>query len=209
MCLCILALILLLILSAKMTPSNKDEYLATVPPEEADTYEPVVSKPDDVADIPDSEDVDEDENENDEMDDEVTTPPLPPSPPKTYPSPHSDSHTQVPTIDDELEETVINTSNHYQMLVVIASPANHLSRRSLIRQKYFGIHNNLLPCMTANSDIYYRFWVYGGTENLTGDEHRRYEAERMEYGDIVDVPDVESFDESAIVDWVSGLCSAI
>ncbi|KAG2187496.1 hypothetical protein INT44_005185 [Umbelopsis vinacea] len=199
MCLCILALILLLILSAKMTPSEKDDYLTTAPPKEAEVHEPVVSKPDDMADIPDSEDIDE--NETDQMEDDDITPVLPPSPPKTYPSPHSDSHTKVPAVEDDLEETVINTSNHYQMLVVIATPADQLSRRSLIRQKYFGIHNNLLPCMTANSDIYYRFWVYGGTAKLSGDEHRRYEAERMEYGDIVDMPDVESFDEIAIVNW--------
>ena len=63
--------------------------------------------------------------------------------------------------------------------------------------------------MTANSDIYYRFWVYGGTEGLTGEERRLYEAERMEYDDIVDMPDETIFDQSAIVNWVSCLHSLL
>lgn len=200
MCLSIVALILLLILSSKMTPAEKDEYLTTVPLEDAQTYEPVISKPSDLSDFTDLEDIDE--NEQTDIDDIL--PPPPPSPPKSHPSPHSDHHSQITEENiDDLFGNVINTSNHYQMLVVIASPANHLSRRRLIRQKYFGIHNNLLPCMTANSDIYYRFWIYGGTEGLTGEERRSYEAERMEYGDIVDMPEAENLDQSAIVNWVS------
>ncbi|GAB5587777.1 hypothetical protein Unana1_02677 [Umbelopsis nana] len=193
-------------MSAKMSPSTeKDDYLTTLPPESAQNYEPVVPKPADIPDITDLEDIDENE-ENDIDETDVNTspppPPPPPSPPKTHPSPHSDSHSQISNEKiDEFAENVINTSNHYQMLVVVATRANHLSRRRLMRQKYFGIHNNLLPCMTANSDIYYRFWVYGGTEGLTGEERRLYEAERMEYDDIVDMPDETTFDQSAIVNW--------
>jgi hypothetical protein len=202
MCLSILALIFLLILSAKMSPSAKDEYLTTITPDKSVTNnQPIINNPaGNMHDLSEIEDMEEEFEENEqEVDD------MPPPPPETQPTTDSDSYTKISEgkFADDLTENVINTSNHYQILVAIASPADQLSRRSLMRQKYFGIHNNLLPCMTANSDIYYRFWVYGGSENLSGDERRRYEAERMEYDDIVDMPEIKTFDQLAIVNWVS------
>lgn len=205
MCLSIVALIVLLIMSSRMSPpAKKDDYLTVVKPDGSEKYqEPPISPPsyeNSGTDMNDMEEVDgnDDEVEGDNEDFDI------PPPPAQEPAIDSDEITKVddkkPT-ENWSEENVINTSNHYTMLVVIASEAKQIARRNLMRSKYFGINNNLLPCMEANSDVYYRFWVYGGTEKLTGDEHRLYEAENMEYNDIVEMPDVKSFDQLAVVEW--------
>ncbi|OZJ02100.1 hypothetical protein BZG36_05212 [Bifiguratus adelaidae] len=89
---------------------------------------------------------------------------------------------------DDYLSTGPNESNHYQLLVLIASPASDLSRRRLLRKHYFGITDNLLPCMEANAQIYYKFWIYGDSEEEIDSEIlRKLEAEKMEYDDVVQV----------------------
>ncbi|KAI7857646.1 galactosyl transferase GMA12/MNN10 family-domain-containing protein [Circinella umbellata] len=96
-----------------------------------------------------------------------------------------------------------NLSNHYTYLVLIASTATKFTRRNLIRETYFGLKDNIEPCMAYNTDTYYKFWVYGDPIPRKTAESRQYEAERMEWDDIVEVSwsDGVRFEQSSILDW--------
>lgn len=118
-------------------------------------------------------------------------------------SPHSDHHSKLPhPWDDEASEdmVIINNSNHYSYIVIIASPASAMSRRNLIREKYFGLPNNLIPCMRYNADVLYKFWIYGGPPKSDTPERRRYEAEKMEWNDLEEV--LVEFNQLNILEWV-------
>ncbi|KAG0169119.1 hypothetical protein DFQ30_003938 [Apophysomyces sp. BC1015] len=104
--------------------------------------------------------------------------------------------------DEDRNMVVIDDSNHYTYLVVIASEAGYLSRRRLIRQHYFGLHDNLVPCMHHNTDVYYKFWIHGGQPESGTSIKRRYEAEKMEWDDIVEMPSNMAFEQANVLDWV-------
>ncbi|KAI7865702.1 hypothetical protein BDF14DRAFT_1822475, partial [Spinellus fusiger] len=75
------------------------------------------------------------------------------------PSPHSDQHSRRPRPKTAAtkEEEKVNDSEHYTYIVVVGTQAQSRSCIHLIRSKYFGFDNNLLPCMHYNADIYYTF----------------------------------------------------
>ncbi|KAF7723310.1 hypothetical protein EC973_002107 [Apophysomyces ossiformis] len=97
---------------------------------------------------------------------------------------------------------VIDYSNHYTYLIIIASEAGYLSRRRLIRQHYFGLHDNTLPCMQYNTDVYYKFWIHGGSPEAGTIMKRRYEAEKMEWDDLVEMPPNVTFEQANVLEWV-------
>ncbi|RUS17692.1 galactosyl transferase GMA12/MNN10 family-domain-containing protein [Endogone sp. FLAS-F59071] len=121
---------------------------------------------------------------------------LPISPPSTKNGEHPPSSTSS---DDE-ELIPINTSGHYAILVVIASPREAITRRQLIREHYFGLRDNMLPCMRHDTGVTYRFWVYGDETKLDRDGKRDYAAERMEWDDIVERNN-EEFEQLNVVKW--------
>ncbi|KAJ8656716.1 hypothetical protein O0I10_007563 [Lichtheimia ornata] len=96
---------------------------------------------------------------------------------------------------------IINTSNHYKYLVVIASTADQMTRRQLIRERYFGLRDNLLPCMRFNADTMYTFWIHGGSVTPRTAERRRYEAEKMEWNDLEELPAGVSFTQASVLEW--------
>ncbi|KAI8099969.1 galactosyl transferase GMA12/MNN10 family-domain-containing protein, partial [Halteromyces radiatus] len=124
----------------------------------------------------------------------------------TYsPSTHSDSHKPMTQpFDDEttMIDTVINTSKHYPQLVLITSNAVSMDRRRLIREKYFGLRDNLLPCMTYNADVYYKFLIHGGAPHADTPIRRQFEAEKMEWNDIVELSTGTSLDQVDVLEWV-------
>ncbi|RUS30392.1 hypothetical protein BC938DRAFT_479444 [Jimgerdemannia flammicorona] len=125
---------------------------------------------------------------------------------KTSPSPHNNKNEHTPVeapeedLDDEDEAGPINNSGHYNVLVVIASPKETISRRRLIREHYFGLRDNLLPCMRYDTNVIYKFWVYGGREKMNNDSLRKYAAERIEWDDIVERED-EVFEQWNVIKW--------
>ncbi|KAI9484593.1 galactosyl transferase GMA12/MNN10 family-domain-containing protein [Zychaea mexicana] len=118
-------------------------------------------------------------------------------------SPHSDHHSTLPHLlaEDNQDDIILNESNHYTYLVVIASPPDQMSRRQLIREKYFGLRDNLLPCMRYNTDMLYKFWIYGNMIPAKTDERRRYEAEKMEWDDLEEMGKGVKFEQTSILEW--------
>ncbi|KAI7847572.1 galactosyl transferase GMA12/MNN10 family-domain-containing protein [Circinella umbellata] len=118
-------------------------------------------------------------------------------------SPHSNQHSTLPhpLSEENQEDIILNDSNHYTYLVVIASQATELARRQLIREKYFGLLDNLLPCMQYNTDMLYKFWIYGDMIPAKTDERRRYEAEKMEWDDLEEVGKGIKYEQTSILKW--------
>lgn len=119
------------------------------------------------------------------------------------PSTHSDSHKHMTQpFDETTDNVVINTSKHYNQLVVVTADASSTERRLLIRDKYFGLRDNLLPCMIYNADVYYKFWIHGSLPRPDTPLRRRYEAEKMEWNDMVEVKNTGSFEQVDVLEWV-------
>ncbi|KAI9313966.1 galactosyl transferase GMA12/MNN10 family-domain-containing protein [Dichotomocladium elegans] len=119
-------------------------------------------------------------------------------------SPHSDNHRKLPHPLSEVgpdSNQIINESGHYSYIVVIASPADQMARRRLIREKYFGLRNNILPCMHYNTDIMYKFWIYGPQIPSNTAARRRYEAEKMEWNDLEEMEPNVLFEQIDILKW--------
>lgn len=119
------------------------------------------------------------------------------------PSTHSNSHNVMkqPFDDATDNNAVINTSKHYSQLVVVTSEASSLERRRLIRDKYFGLRDNLLPCMVYNADVYYKFLIHGGPPASDTPLRRQYEAEKMEWNDLVELS-TSSYEVVDVLEWV-------
>lgn len=90
---------------------------------------------------------------------------------------------------------------HFKYLMIIASRANNLSRRQLIRKTYFGLDDNLEPCMKKDKGINYLFWVYGEEPASKTPEHRLYETEKMEWNDLEKV-DQTTYNQDNVLKWV-------
>ncbi|KAI9259615.1 galactosyl transferase GMA12/MNN10 family-domain-containing protein [Phascolomyces articulosus] len=118
-------------------------------------------------------------------------------------SPHSNQHSSLPhpLSEESQDDIIINDSNHYTHIVVIASQARDMTRRQLIREKYFGLRDNLLPCMRYNTDTLYKFWIYGDMIPAKTDERRRYEAEKMEWDDLEEMGKGIKFEQTSILEW--------
>ncbi|KAI9025352.1 galactosyl transferase GMA12/MNN10 family-domain-containing protein [Phycomyces nitens] len=118
-------------------------------------------------------------------------------------SPHSDQHSRVPRpLVDLTEDSDVNQSGHYTYLVVIGSEASQGSRRQLIRSKYFGLRDNLLPCMQYDTDVYYTFWIHGGLPLPDTALRRTYESEKMEWNDMQEIPARLEFGQANVIAWV-------
>ncbi|KAI9245693.1 galactosyl transferase GMA12/MNN10 family-domain-containing protein [Phascolomyces articulosus] len=113
---------------------------------------------------------------------------------------------QKPPFSDEDDEVAaVETTDgltHYAYVVVIASEAPFQSRRNLIRSKYFGLYDNLKPCMRYNTDVFYTFWIHGGPPPSNTPQRRQYEAEKMEWNDMVEIPSNIPFEQETILEWV-------
>ncbi|KAI8059136.1 galactosyl transferase GMA12/MNN10 family-domain-containing protein [Gongronella butleri] len=119
------------------------------------------------------------------------------------PSTHADSHKPVSQpFDEAKDDIIINNSNHYTYLLVVTSDAASMERRRLIREKYFGLRNNLLPCMKFNTDIFYKFWIHGGAPKPDTPLRRQYEAEKMEWNDLAELPVATHLSQANVINWV-------
>lgn len=103
--------------------------------------------------------------------------------------------------DDNISSNHNNETRHYGYVLIIASEPHQQSRRALIREKYFGLRNNLVPCMEYDTDIYYKFWIYGKS---TTDE---LELESVEWNDIVQTNEA-GFDQEKLLKWVNHMSPA-
>lgn len=119
-------------------------------------------------------------------------------------SPHSSHHNALPHpwADEAEDDVVINDSNHYPYLVVVASSADQMSRRNLIREKYFGLRDNLLPCMRYNTDVLYKFLIHGGPPKSDTPLRRQYEGEKMEWNDLEELAKGKPFEQATVIEWV-------
>ena len=109
---------------------------------------------------------------------------------------------QRPTINtitvDESDDSTNNSTRHYGYVLLIASEPHQQSRRALIREKYFGLRNNLVPCMEYDTDIYYKFWIYGDKSTNAN----QLELESVEWNDIVQTNQVD-YDQEKLLKWVN------
>jgi hypothetical protein len=104
--------------------------------------------------------------------------------------------------EQEVSIQVPKENIHLKYFVVIASRATNLQRRKLIRSAYFGLDDNLEPCMKKeNKGLDYAFWLYGDSPQAITPESRLYEAEKMEWNDVYKV-DSDVFDQQEIIEWV-------
>jgi hypothetical protein len=111
--------------------------------------------------------------------------------------------TTTSSIELAKELPLIVETNHLKYFVVIASEANSFERRKLIRSSYFGMDNNVEPCMgSEKKGISYAFWLYGDAPQSKTPERRVYEAEKMEWFDLHQTTDAE-FDQVKAMKWVS------
>ncbi|KAI8979816.1 galactosyl transferase GMA12/MNN10 family-domain-containing protein [Mycotypha africana] len=90
---------------------------------------------------------------------------------------------------------------HFKYFLVIATKADHLSRRQIIRQSYFGLTDNMEACLKRDKGLNYLFWIYGEEPKPKTPERRLYEAEKMEWNDLEKVG-YDSYDQNAILKWV-------
>ncbi|KAI9468683.1 galactosyl transferase GMA12/MNN10 family-domain-containing protein [Zychaea mexicana] len=131
-------------------------------------------------------------------------------PPAPAPEDTTASPQKPPFSDDDdgqgtLEASVVETTDgsiHYAYIIVIASEAPYQSRRNLIRSSYFGLYDNLIPCMRYNTDVFYTFWIHGGPPPSNTPQRRQYEAEKMEWNDMVEMPSHVPFEQETVLDWV-------
>lgn len=100
------------------------------------------------------------------------------------------------------------TPQHFKYFMVIASRATNLSRRQLIRDTYFGLHDNVEPCMKRDKGLNYLFWVYGDVPASKTPERRLYETEKMEYNDLEKV-DKTAYNQDDILRWVKCLFKVV
>ncbi|KAI8364467.1 galactosyl transferase GMA12/MNN10 family-domain-containing protein [Choanephora cucurbitarum] len=99
--------------------------------------------------------------------------------------------------------TTINmTPQHFKYFVVIASRADNMSRRQLIRDTYFGQKDNIEPCMKRDKGVNYMFWVYGNEPTPKSAERRLYETEKMEWNDLEKVT-ATAYSQDAVLKWVN------
>lgn len=95
-----------------------------------------------------------------------------------------------------------NTPQHFRYFIVIASRTSNLSRRQLIRKTYFGLDNNVEPCMKRDKGIDYLFWLYGDEPAARTPERRLYETEKIEWNDLEKV-NKKAYDQDEVLKWVN------
>ncbi|RKP08331.1 hypothetical protein THASP1DRAFT_29863 [Thamnocephalis sphaerospora] len=114
----------------------------------------------------------------------------------------------TPSSDDD----DLHTPRHYKQLLVIFSDYRDSERRRLLRRQMMGVRDNLQPCMRANGDVFYKFVVRAPVERPTDAERlqalRDYQAEEMEYGDILELKNDNVWDaQISMLRWIKELKS--
>ncbi|KAG1143587.1 hypothetical protein G6F37_006802 [Rhizopus arrhizus] len=89
---------------------------------------------------------------------------------------------------------------HFKYFIIIASKVNHSSRRQLIRNTYFGLQDNLEPCMKRDKGVQYLFWLYGDLPKAKTAERRLYETEKMEWNDFIKL-EIDTYDQDILLRW--------
>ena len=139
------------------------------------------------------------EEEEDEVVEEESVPIIKPEPPKKIEpveikKPLNPSYQPPTTIYKP-------TPQHFKYFIVIASRASNLSRRQMIRKTYFGLEDNVEPCMKRDKGINYLFWVYGDIPSSRTPERRLYETEKMEWNDLEKV-NKQAYNQDDMLNWV-------
>ncbi|RIA89240.1 Glycosyltransferase Family 34 protein [Glomus cerebriforme] len=101
------------------------------------------------------------------------------------------------------EPNEIFEPGNYNILFAVTSTVGAIHQRRLLREAFFGIKNNLEPCMSQDGKVYYKFLIepYKSVERGT---LRDYTAELIEYDDIKEFPNLRNFQES-ILQWAQDL----
>ncbi|CAO0794228.1 unnamed protein product [Mucor circinelloides] len=102
--------------------------------------------------------------------------------------------------------TIKMQPQHFKYFIVIASRATNLSRRQLIRNTYFGLGDNIEPCMKRDKGLNYLFWIYGDEPAAKTPERRLYETEKMEWNDLEKV-NAKSYNQDEILKWADSTLS--
>jgi hypothetical protein len=98
--------------------------------------------------------------------------------------------------------TIHMQPQHFKYFIVIGSRTSSQSRRQLIRDTYFGLKDNIEPCMKRDKGVNYMFYVYGDEPEAKTPERRLYETEKMEWNDLEKV-DAKSFKQDDVLKWVN------
>src|SRR3954453_11030396 len=59
--------------------------------------------------------------------------------------------------DEPQNNEAPNISGHYNLLFAITSTVDAIRQRKLLREAFFGMKNNLEPCMVQDGNVYYKF----------------------------------------------------
>ncbi|KAI9282162.1 galactosyl transferase GMA12/MNN10 family-domain-containing protein [Sporodiniella umbellata] len=100
----------------------------------------------------------------------------------------------------EIKPIISQTPQHFEYFILIASRVSNISRRQLIRQNYFGLQDNIEPCMKRDRGIQYMFWLYGDIPHEKTPERRAYETEYMEWADMIKI-ETDSFHQDKALRW--------
>ncbi|CEP10296.1 hypothetical protein [Parasitella parasitica] len=102
--------------------------------------------------------------------------------------------------------TIKMQPQHFKYFMVIASRATNISRRQLIRSTYFGLDDNIEPCMKRDKGLNYLFWIYGDEPAAKTPERRLYETEKMEWNDLEKI-DTKAYNQDEILKWADSALS--
>lgn len=100
------------------------------------------------------------------------------------------------SLSNMMFENTVTPPQRY--LIIIGTEAQYETRRKVIRSSYFDISDNLVPF----DNVQYTFLVHGGPPNSDTKERRSFEAEKMEYNDIHQLPKDSLYNRQTIIDWV-------
>ena len=115
-----------------------------------------------------------------------------------------DPVSNVPLVEEPPNnEDPPNISGHYNILFGITSTVGAIRQRKLLREAFFGMKNNLEPCMHQEGNVYYKFLIHPYQSVVKG-TLRDFTAESVEYDDIKEFPNIsgQKFQES-ILQWVN------
>lgn len=140
---------------------------------------------------------DEDEIETEEEETKVVPPPQ-----KEQTKPPQEETNKPSAVYKPPTTIYKSTPQHFRYFIVIASRTGNLSRRQLIRKTYFGLDNNVEPCMKRDKGINYLFWLYGDEPAANTPERRLYETEKIEWNDLEKV-NKKAYDQDEVLKWVN------
>ncbi|KAI9471883.1 MAG: galactosyl transferase GMA12/MNN10 family-domain-containing protein [Benjaminiella poitrasii] len=217
----LMAIIFFLWFNADLDRSNKDNSIGAYVPDDATGISPEKQQQqgshnnehssDANVTLNDDVDVDEEEQkqleEEEALEEEIESEKT--SMNTTPASPTTTANTKQPTASPKKTSiskttTILMQPQHFKYFIVIASRATHTSRRQLIRQTYFGLNDNVEPCMKRDKGINYMFWIYGNEPAAKTPARRAYETEKMEWNDLEKVGNTKSYHQDDVLRWVEG-----